>query len=311
MSIFSKNDLDTVQEVIKGNGTVSRKNDPEQEELAELNRKSERIQQLLQEIENLTDENARRMMQECMQETLSFYGHGLDRILRVITSGDASASKDIFNKLIEDTFINGLLLIHDLHPLDLTTRLHMALDKVRPYMDSHGGRVEIIDLSDGIATIKLDGNCKGCPSSASTLELGIKQAIEELCPDLLELRLEGAGMSTISINGSIENGKEKSWQSISGIDNLKNGEMRSKNLGGIQILFCKVNDRLYAYRDVCPACSLTLHNGQLEKDIISCKLGHHFNVVLAGKSTDNEDVHLAPLPLIEENGEIKVSISEG
>ncbi|MEP6513941.1 MAG: NifU family protein, partial [Parafilimonas sp.] len=183
MNIFSEENFNGVQEVIKtvnGQNHPIAKKEPVKDEISELNQQSQHIQELIEEIDSLPDPDAKGMMQECIQEILSFYGRGLERMLKIISDGNSSAAKDIYNNLIEDSFICSLLLIHDLHPLDLKTRLYQALEKVKPYMDSHGGSVEIVSLENGVAKLKLAGSCKSCPSSSSTLELGIKQAIEEI-----------------------------------------------------------------------------------------------------------------------------------
>ncbi len=310
MSIFSQNDFEVVQDVIKSNGQKSNpgKKGEAPDELSELNRQSDRIQELIEEIEALPDEKSRTMMQECMQEVLSFYGHGLERILGIISKGNNTAAKDIYNNMLGDSFVNGLLLIHDLHPFDLRTRLNLALEKVRPYMDSHGGSVEIISLEDGIAKLKLNGNCKGCPSSSATLELGIKQAIEENCPDLVGLEVEGATTLNTSSNGKQSTHSSQGWKTISGVDKLGNGEMKPVEISGTQLIVCKVNDHLYAYRNICPACDLPLNTGKLEENIISCKLGHSYDIQQAGKCMIDDDLHLDPFPLLQENGSIKIAV---
>ena len=66
-----------------------------------------------------------------------------------------------------------------------------ALDSVRPYMDSHGGNVELLSLDDGVARIRLQGSCSDCSASSVTLELAIKQALEDAAPDLEGLEVEG------------------------------------------------------------------------------------------------------------------------
>jgi hypothetical protein len=97
MNIFSENDLNVVQDVIqKTNGHhnhLLKKEEPVEDETAELNRQSEHIQQLIEEIESLPDPKAKRVMQDCIQEMLSFYGKGLDRILKIISNGNSSAQK--------------------------------------------------------------------------------------------------------------------------------------------------------------------------------------------------------------------------
>jgi Fe-S cluster biogenesis protein NfuA/nitrite reductase/ring-hydroxylating ferredoxin subunit len=310
MNIFSQEDFNGVQEVIKnangqnGNGTIAKKN-PVQDEIAELNQQSQHIQELIEEIDALPDSNARSLMQECMQEILSFYGHGLERILNIISKGNSSAAKDIFNNLIGDSFITSLLLIHDLHPLDLKTRLYQALEKVKPYMDSHGGSVEIVSLENGVAKLKLSGSCKGCPSSASTLELGIQQAIEEICPDLLGLEVEGITALPKPEN-SIQT--DTGWKVVKGVDQLPNGAMKAVESEGIPLIICRVNNQLYAYRNLCPACDRPFSNGTLEDNIIGCQLGHRYDVQLAGICTDDPDIHLDPFPLLEDGGIVKIAV---
>jgi Fe-S cluster biogenesis protein NfuA len=73
----------------------------------------------------------------------------------------------------------------------LEKRLRGALEKVRPYMQSHGGNIELLSLEDDVARIRLQGTCKTCPSSAVTLELAVRRAVEEACPDLLGFEVVG------------------------------------------------------------------------------------------------------------------------
>ena len=308
MNIFSQENFNGVQEVIKNAGIPNGMAKKEvKDEMAELNQQSQHIQELIEEIDSLPDPATRKMMQECIQEIVSFYGHGLEKILRVISKGNSAAAKDIYNDLIEDSFISGLLLIHDLHPLDLKTRLYHALEKVRPYIDSHGGSVELVSLEDGIAKIKLSGSCKTCPSSGSTLELGIKQAIEENCPDLLDLQVEGITSSPKPGRYSEQTGII-GWKVIKGMDELPNGVMKPLEIAGTPLIICRVNNHLYAYRNICPACERPFTNGTLEDKILGCQLGHRYDVQYAGKCTDDPDIHLDPFPLLQEDGLIKIAV---
>ena len=73
--------------------------------------------------------------------------------------------------------MGGLLLLHGLHPLDLEARVRQALDKVRPYLRSHGGNVELLGVDEGVVRLRLEGSCHGCPSSAATMRQTIEEAI--------------------------------------------------------------------------------------------------------------------------------------
>jgi Fe-S cluster biogenesis protein NfuA len=83
-------------------------------------------------------------------------------------------------------------MIHELHPVPIEERVQQGLEKVRPYMASHGGDVELLGLEHGVAHLRLSGTCNGCAASASTLELAVEKALEETAPDLIGLDVEGA-----------------------------------------------------------------------------------------------------------------------
>ena len=308
MNIFSENDLNVVQDVIQktnGHSNHLRKDEPIKDEVSELNRQSGHIQQLIEEIETLPDPKAKKMMEECIREILGFYGKGLEKILKIISEGNSSAAKDIYNNLIEDSFVNGLLLIHDLHPLDLKTRLYKALEKVKPYMDSHGGSVELVSLENGVAKLKLAGNCNGCPSSSSTLELGIRQSIEEYCPDLLGLEVEGVTETPNAKKGGAR--QNSGWKILNGVSKLPNGKMIAVESDSIPLIVSRVNNQLYAYRNLCPACERPFTNGTINENILACQLGHRFDIQQAGICTDDNHLHLEPFPLLEENGIVKLA----
>src|ERR1700746_3570624 len=97
----------------------------------DINLQGERIQKLLERIEALPYPGAKELIQECMEALLGFYGQGLSRILEVVNEAGPEGRK-VYRDLIHDDVIKGLLLIHDLNPLDLETRLAEALEKARP-----------------------------------------------------------------------------------------------------------------------------------------------------------------------------------
>ena len=66
----------------------------------------------------------------------------------------------------------SLLLIHDLYPVSLQERVLEALDTVRPYMESHGGNVELVGIEDGVAKLALQGSCNGCCRLAGDARAG-------------------------------------------------------------------------------------------------------------------------------------------
>lgn len=62
--------------------------------------------------------------------------------------------------------------------------IEKALAKVRPALQADGGDVELVDVQDGIVSVKLTGACGGCPMSQMTLKEGIERAIREAVPEI-------------------------------------------------------------------------------------------------------------------------------
>jgi Fe-S cluster biogenesis protein NfuA len=147
-----------------------------------------RLQVLIEQIQQQPNPAARALLHECVQSLLTLYGNGLARMVGCIQDAGAEG-RDILQQLLQDPAVSGLLLIHGLHPVPLEMRLRQALEKVRPYMQSHGGNIELLSLQDDIARVRLEGTCRSCPSSAVTLELAVRRAVEEACPDLLEFQV--------------------------------------------------------------------------------------------------------------------------
>ena len=75
--------------------------------------------------------------------------------------------------------------------MDVETRVLGALDEVRPYLESHGGNVQFLGIGDGVARVRLEGSCDGCPSSTMTLKLAIEEAIQKAAPELEGVEAEG------------------------------------------------------------------------------------------------------------------------
>jgi Fe-S cluster biogenesis protein NfuA len=68
---------------------------------------------------------------------------------------------------------------------NLRERVLKALDKVRPYLQSDGGDISLVDISeDNTVMVKLQGACHGCPFSLQTLKAGVEQALISEVPEI-------------------------------------------------------------------------------------------------------------------------------
>src|SRR5580698_1761933 len=178
----------------------------------------DRIEELVARIEGAADPTFRDDALALVQLLLDLHRQGLARIIEIAGHPDTSRSNGapsgkaangatlngtaangaasngtggLIDRLAADERVAPLLMLHDLHPVDLPTRVEQALEKVRPLLRSHGGDVELVDLSEGVVKLKLDGSCHGCPSSSITLRNAIEEAIFEFAPDIERLEVAG------------------------------------------------------------------------------------------------------------------------
>jgi len=64
-------------------------------------------------------------------------------------------------------------------------RVAKALERVRPYLQSDGGDIDLLDVTDDMTVkVRLKGACHGCPYSMQTLKAGVEQAIMKEVPEI-------------------------------------------------------------------------------------------------------------------------------
>ena len=291
-----------------------------------------RVQELQTALDHAEDSPVRRLSEELVAAVVQMYGSGLERILDALFAAGAVGER-IAVSLTADTLVSTLLLIHDLHPVPLEDRVQAALDSVRPYMESHGGNVELLALEQSVARIHLQGSCSDCSASALTLELAIKQALEDAAPDLEGIEVVGVAPQTMGgvglpmVTGSAPTGMElpivmsdssadaspppaPSWFEVRSVGQLDEGTIVPVTVGGIPLLIANVDGTLLAYRDVCASCGGTVHDGQLQSGTLTCRhCQRAFFLPRAGRSLDADRLQIEPVPLLQEQGHVKVALA--
>jgi Fe-S cluster biogenesis protein NfuA len=66
-------------------------------------------------------------------------------------------------------------------------RVQAVIERIRPLIQSDGGDIELINVADKTATVRLTGNCVGCPSAQMTLYMGVEMALKEEIPEFEQL----------------------------------------------------------------------------------------------------------------------------
>jgi Fe-S cluster biogenesis protein NfuA len=157
---------------------------------SELQRRMRQIEGLVEEIQSGADPAFRDRAVKLVELLLELHGAGLDRILELVAETGPAGDATI-DRFLRDPLVASLLLLHGLHPVDLATRVLQALHKVRPYLQSHKGDVELLGIDEGVIRLRLEGSCHSCPSSSLTLKSAIEEALAEFAPDAAGLIVEG------------------------------------------------------------------------------------------------------------------------
>jgi Fe-S cluster biogenesis protein NfuA/nitrite reductase/ring-hydroxylating ferredoxin subunit len=287
-----------------------------------------RVEELLGILAATSIGTAAPAAEELVSLLVGLYGEGLARIVTLLgEQGDAGA--EMLARIADDPQVEGLLLLHDLHPLDVDARIQRALDRVRPYLGSHAGGVEYLGVTGGVARLRLEGSCNGCPSSTVTVQLAIQGAIEDAAPEVTQVVVDGMTAppeprllqigqrpDDVSAGGLVpDSGHGTSpagvgWVTLPDIGPPSSRPV-SASADGTAVLVCSVRGTLYAYLDACAACGASMADGALEREQLTCPAcGARYNVRLAGKGLDDPDLHLDPLPLLADSHGVRVAIPE-
>jgi len=192
-----------------------------------------------------------------------------------------------------------------------------ALDRVRPYLGSHAGGVQYLGVHDGVARLRLEGSCHGCPSSTVTVQLAIRGAVQDAAPEVTDVVVEG--MTAPPAPQLLQIGRRPpdagAGASVGWVTLPSVGPPSSRPVtaaaGDVTVLLCSVRGTLYAYRDSCAACGGSLADGILERERLTCPgCGTRYDVRLAGRGLDDPALHLDPLPLLADSQGVRVAVPE-
>ncbi len=274
------------------------------------------VERALAEIGQLGDENVLGRVEDLVSTLVEFYGSALERVMELVHERGDTA---LIAALGDDSLVGSVLVVHDLHPLSTEQRVRLALDKVRPYLGSHAGAVDLIGVVDGVVRLRLAGSCNGCPSSTVTVKLAIEKAIQDLAPEIVDIQVEGVVdepepgrplIPSTTPDAAPRPRVESDWIEVTA--QAPRDTVTSVLLGHVATLLCNVGDHLYAYRDHCPACGSVLADGSLDGTLLTCPTcASRFDVALAGRGTGGNRHHLDPLPLLTESGHVRVALPVG
>ena len=245
------------------------------------------IEKLIAELDALPEGPARETAHALVQSIMDLHA---EAVARVVEMCDAEL-------LAGDELVGSLLLLYGLHPEPVEQRVEAALERVRPYLHSHGGSVALAGVEDGVVHLRLDGSCHGCPSSSRTIKLAVEDAIFEAAPEIRAV-----------VAADVTDVPAGRWEAID-LSSLTDVGGLTINVGGRSLFVCRTGEDVYAWGSGCPGCGAALGDAHVDDHAVRCaRCGRRFDLRAAGQGIDEPSLRLDPFPLLVEEGQARVAL---
>lgn len=147
--------------------------------------------QLIAQFELMPENPQKAACKQLVQLLMDVHGAGLDRIMEIVF--EAEAGPAIIEKLGQDAVTSSLLLLYSLHPDDLETRVHTAVDRLRPRLRKVSYSVDLTRVYEGTVEVRVTSTSSGhsCGSTLKEVRAMVEDGIFEFAPDITSLEIHG------------------------------------------------------------------------------------------------------------------------
>lgn len=192
-------------------------------------------------------EEVRLLAEDVLAAVDGIHREGLTRMAALLDHHDLLALA------ATDPPVAELLDLYDLVPISEEMLVERALETVRPYIQSHGGQLEVLAVAGGVVRVRLAGSCAGCSGSAMTLKRGVETALRENYPaftvmEVEEPKPEPARPTFIGLNQikTLTAPARPIFTDAAALDDVVG--MISVEVGGISVLLHNLGGEIYAFR---------------------------------------------------------------
>ena len=275
-----------------------------------------RLDTLIQGFEAHPNEAVRNQALEMLALVDALHREGVRRLVEVLWQG----SPTVLAQALADESVTLLLQLYDLAPLDADPleEAQAALESVRPYIASHGGAVEVLEVVAGVVHLRLSGACQGCAGSAMTLKHGIEAALREGYPGFQGMEVHEpvavpqrakGGFIPLQVVGAARPLNRPVFTAAGAVASLPPATMQGLTFEGHPVLLCNVAGEIYAFRNACPGSDLPLDSGRLRDFTLLCPWHNCVFDARTGKRLDGEAGRLDVIPVAIREGMIQLALN--
>jgi len=272
----------------------------------------------IQSLESLTadwDEQQRNTLQALKQAHDDLNKEAFSRLIRALKTEPAALA--VLKEAVGDEVIYAVLRYHGILKATLHERVEDALNSVRPYLESHGGNVELVEIAlPDTVEIRLLGACDGCPASALTLSEGVEKAIKEYCPEITTIKKAKGGVTAAPVDGvkvdfvsPFARSEDAGWIYVCKLDSIPEDQIKVATVSNNEVLLSRFENKVTCYQNSCAHMGMPLDMGEVNNGILVCP-HHGFEYSLqTGECLTAPEVqlHTHAVRVIDDKVEIKLS----
>jgi Fe-S cluster biogenesis protein NfuA/nitrite reductase/ring-hydroxylating ferredoxin subunit len=213
--------------------------------------------------------------------------------------------KELLFELADDPSVRAVLALQGIIRPPVEARVATALEGVRPYLQSHGGDVEVVAVTDGVVRVRLHGACNGCSMSAVTLREGVEGALVGIVDGVTAVEVvEDEPTPAFIPLGSITRRGGAGWVEGPPAGTVPPGGMVRFDVGDDSFVITNVENRLAVFRNECVHQGMTLDGGWIDDGVLVCPW-HGFRYdASSGECLSAPGAQLPQVPLRIDDGRV-------
>lgn len=276
---------------------------------------SERIDEVLKEIRNMdfSDDQLKKIMQ--LKDAIeAFHEDALRKLVKIVRTTDEG--KELMLRAVEEPSVYAMLLFHGIIKQSLYTRVIAVMEEIRPYLNSHGGDIELEKIEDNIVYVRLQGACSGCSLSAVTLKNGVEEAIKTRIPEIEHVRMVNEispGFMPLNKKVDEDDLLDSGWREGPNIENLKDNKPYYVTIDETDVLLIIIDHKILAYRNRCPHRGTPFTQEEVEQVNHMLLIGNSDSLrfdLTNGECITVPHIQLEPFPVRLENKHVWIRVGD-
>lgn len=274
---------------------------------AQLTSALERLDQLIQAFEQQPDPVVGERVFEMLRCVDGVHRWGLRELAALVEEAG------LLPRALDVPEVRLLFGLYGLEKGGERDRADAVLDTVRGYIESHGGRLELVEAEAGVVKVRLSGTCRGCAGSAATLRQVVEETLRAELVDFVRLEVvepSGGGPPDLIPASSLFRGKSPAlvWRRVLGRPELPGDGVRSVEVDGQGVLVVHLGGDFYAYQNCCPGTSVPLDGARLDESVLVCA-SHGCRFALpGGRRLDRDGPALGVVPIAAHGDEVRIGV---